>query len=99
MIAKLTWGFRMTRKQTRAQDLGPFLAAASTPTAIRNRIALIGRERGLPQEEINQALEADLKFYDGPLSKFVESNNVSLDWLLMGDLRGLKRMRRPASTW
>lgn len=91
----------MTRKQTREEYLGPFLAAATTPAAIRARITLIGRERGMPQEEIDRALAADLEYLDegGAILKLVEDHNISLDWLIMGDLRGLKRMRRPALIW
>jgi hypothetical protein len=91
----------MSRKQTRAEYLGPFLAAASTPTAIRNRIALIGHEQGIPQEEIDQALKADLETLEegGAILRLVADHNISLDWLIMGDLRGLKRMRRPSLTW
>jgi hypothetical protein len=91
----------MPRKQTREEYLGPFLAAASAPEAIRNRIALIGRERGIPDAEIDEALNADLTTLEegGAILRLVEGHNISLDWLFIGDLRGLKRMRRPASTW
>jgi hypothetical protein len=92
---------KMAGKQTRAEYLGPFLAAASTPAAIRTRIALIGLERGLPQAEVDNALAADLETLEGggAILRLVADHNISLDWLIMGDLRGLQRMRRPASTW
>jgi hypothetical protein len=91
----------MPTKQTREEYLGSFLAAASTPAAIRNRIIAISRERQLPKDEVDKALKANMRTLeeDGTLFKLIVKYDISLDWLLMGDLRGLRRMRRPAYAW
>ncbi len=76
--------------------------AASTSAAIQRRIYLFGRERCLPADEIDHAVKgvADRTLAEGgPLMKFVIAHDISLDWLIRGDLRALKRMRRPSATW
>ncbi len=89
----------MSRKQTRAEDFGPYSAAAGSKEAIRARIALIGRERGIPQEEIDQALAADFDRDYAAILKFMEGRRISMHWLLTGDLQCLKLMRQPELTW
>lgn len=90
----------MARK-SRAQALGPFLAAATTTQAIRKRIRLIGQERGLSATALSDVLKANARTDKGleALVRFADDHNLSCDWLFSGDLRGLKRMRRAPSFW
>jgi hypothetical protein len=65
--------------------------AASRKDAIRTRIRLIAAERGLPESEIKKVI--------GRLSTrdvicFMQRHDISADWLLCGDLKGLLRMVR-----
>ena len=78
-----------------------FLKAASKPGAIRARVRLIGSERQIAKEDIDRALKANVRTRKGDeaIYRFVIDHDISFDWLFMGDLRGLRRMRRPACTW
>ncbi|MET4214381.1 hypothetical protein [Bradyrhizobium sp. LA2.1] len=101
----------MTQTPTRAEFLGPFLAAASEPSAVRARILLIGNERDIVQEEIDRALEAvsqaetvgdwscEILAEGSAILNLAIKYDISLDWLITGDLRALRRMKRPASAW
>lgn len=83
------------RKLTNAECLD---VAAGTSTAIQRRIYLFGTERNLPADEIDRAMKgvADRTLAEnGPLMKFVIAHEICLEWLIRGDLRALKRMRRP----
>ncbi len=70
-----------------------FLKAASSNQAIRTRIALIGKERGCSANEIRLASRDVTRSFgsDNEFLMFAERHNISTDWLLMGDLRGLWR--------
>ena len=84
------------RKLTNAECLD---VAAGTSTAIQRRIYLFGTgTRNLPADEIDRAMKgvADRTLAEnGPLMKFVIAHEICLEWLIRGDLRALKRMRRP----
>ena len=58
--------------------------------AIRARIRLIAEERGLPAAEVKKAL--GLRTYR--LVSFAGQFGISLDWLILGDLKGLLRTVR-----
>lgn len=92
----------MTSLTKRSAFLGEFAASASAPSAIRGRISLIGAERNIPQQEIDQALaEAGCRFLelDGALLRLCDRYSISLHWLITGDLHCLKLMRRPPELW
>jgi hypothetical protein len=67
---------------------------------MRIRISMIARERGLPDSEIAKAMNcgtggghlSDAAF--SAVIEFTDKHNVSLDWLLFGDLKGLLRTVR-----
>lgn len=88
-------------RQSRTRALGPFLAAATSTKAIRKRIVLLGQERGIAASALADVLKANARTEKGleALLRFADDHNLSCDWLFWGDLRGLQRMRRPASAW
>ena len=59
--------------------------------AIRNRIALIATERGLPKSEISKVM-GRLEHYD--LYCFSERHRIDIDWLITGRLPGLLKTVR-----
>lgn len=85
----------MPTRSTRVDRLGPFLAAASSKEAIRDRIFLIAHERGLAPAAIDAALNASTRTDKGSraIVSFCMDNEVSIDWLVTGDLRALHRRR------
>jgi hypothetical protein len=62
----------------------------ATKPAIRQRIQLFAAERKLSVDQIATALTCK----DKPLLQFAKDHKLSLDWLLCGDLEGLRRMAR-----
>ena len=56
--------------------------------AVRRRIFWFAHERKLPLTEIEKALTCRIHHMGG----FAVRHKVSLDWLLIGDLQGLRRM-------
>ena len=56
--------------------------------ALRARIRLIAHERNLPKDEIKKVI--GLKQHQ--LVLFVQRHQLSWEWLLEGDLRGLRKM-------
>src|ERR1700730_8631076 len=60
-------------------------SAASSKDAIRTRVMLIANERGLPESETKWA--GRLGTLDA--MRFVKKHRVNMDWLLLGDLKGL----------
>jgi hypothetical protein len=59
--------------------------AAGSKEAIRTRVALIAAERGLPESETKWI--GRLRTYD--LVQFAGKHHVNVDWLIVGDLKGL----------
>ena len=57
---------------------------------MRVRISMIARERGLPDTEIARAMNCGT----GAVVTFAEKYDISLDWLVRGDLKGLLRTVR-----
>jgi hypothetical protein len=56
--------------------------------AMRARLRLIAHERNLPKDEIKKVM--GLKHLE--LIHFVQRHQLSWEWLLEGDLRGLRKM-------
>jgi hypothetical protein len=65
-------------------------AGASSDTAVRRRIALIAAERKLNPSE-TKPLMSGRSIPLHPLGQFRKKHNLSLDWLLAGDRKGLKQ--------
>jgi len=63
---------------------------AFSKRALRVRISMIARERGLSDAEIAKAMNCGT----GAVVAFAEKHDVSLDWLVRGDLKGLLRTVR-----
>jgi hypothetical protein len=57
---------------------------------IRQRIRLIANERNLSNDQIAKAITCK----DDDLLQFADDHNLSLDWLICGDLQGRLRMAR-----
>jgi hypothetical protein len=58
--------------------------------AMRIRISMIARERGLSDAETAKAMNCGTS----AVVEFAEKHDVSLDWLVCGDLKGLLRTVR-----
>lgn len=54
--------------------------------AIKARIDLVAVERGIPESQVQRAKLSAVAAID-----FALDNNLSIDWLLYGDLRGRLR--------
>jgi predicted transcriptional regulator len=63
---------------------------AFSKRAMRVRISMIARERGLSDAEIAKALNCGT----AAVVAFAEKHDISLDWLVCGDLKGLLRTVR-----
>ncbi len=68
--------------------------AASSKDAIRTRIRLIAAERALPESEIKKVIG---RLWTRDVISFITLHDISADWLLCGDLKGLLRMVRARS--
>ncbi len=79
---------KRTRKAKPAPTWVP--DAASSKEASRTRIALIAAERGLANAETAFAG----RLATGDFISFSMRHNISMDWLLCGDLKGLLRTVR-----
>ena len=62
----------------------------SSKRAIRIRIKMIANERGLSDAEVSRAMNCGTS----AVVEFADKYNLSLDWLLLGDLKGLLRTVR-----
>ena len=72
-----------------------FKASASAPKSIKARIRLVAGERNLPAKDVKRAVkESDHR--GDYLVDFALAHDISLDWLIFGDLRGLMWMKRVA---
>jgi hypothetical protein len=71
------------------------MKAGFTPRGIRARIRLVAADRGLSRDDIRRALKAsrgrELKRAKrtNDLIVFADAHDVSLDWLVYGDIRRL----------
>jgi hypothetical protein len=75
----------MDKKAIRARSY--VIDRGSSNKAIRDRINLIAHERGLPEAEVARAKTCT----DDAILSFARRHGLSLDWLIMGDLKGLMR--------
>jgi len=64
----------------------------SSDAAMRRRVLLLAAERNLPPAEYAKLLHK--RIMTKSITDFCEKHNVSMDWLIYGDLKGLKRMKR-----
>jgi hypothetical protein len=62
----------------------------SSKRAIRIRIKMIAHERGLSDVEVSRAMNC----CTSAVVEFADKHNLSLDWLILGDLKGLLRTVR-----
>jgi hypothetical protein len=68
-----------------------------TDAAMRRRVLALAAERNLPPTEYAKLMHK--RVLTGPLLAFCKKHDVSMDWLMAGDLKGLQRMKawkRPA---
>jgi hypothetical protein len=63
----------------------------SSADAFRHRVLVLAAERDLPPAEYAKLLRKRCPM--GPIGKFCKKHDVSLDWLMDGDLKGLQRMK------
>jgi hypothetical protein len=66
------------------------MEGASSKRAVRIRISMIARERGLSEAEISKAMNCGT----AAIVELARKHDLSLDWLWMGDLKGLLRTVR-----
>lgn len=85
---------RKRMQEKRLRGSGPTAAGArlehdgcSSADAVRRRILWLAHERNLPPCEIAKALTGK----DCDVVEFIERHNLSYDWLLCGDLKGMLR--------
>jgi hypothetical protein len=64
----------------------------STKEAFRRRMLLLAAERNLPPAEYTKLFRKCVSMK--PLSDFCKKHDVSLDWIMDGDLKGLQRMKK-----
>jgi hypothetical protein len=62
---------------------------------------LIGHDRALPTAQIDDALKANKRSFEegNAILRLAIDYDISIDWLIAGDIRGLLRMRRPCAAW
>jgi hypothetical protein len=64
-----------------------WLRRARSITALRARLDLLAAERSIPRPEIRNAQRSTKA-----MLAFAARHEASLDWLYLGDLKGLQRM-------
>jgi hypothetical protein len=65
-----------------------------TDAAMRRRVLLLAAERNLPSAEYAKLMHKRIMMRS--IHEFCEKHDVSMDWLMDGDLKGLQRMTREA---
>jgi hypothetical protein len=60
-----------------------------TDAAMRRRLLALAAERSIPPAEYAKLMHK--RVLTGPLLAFCKKHNVSVDWLMCGDLKGLQR--------
>jgi hypothetical protein len=63
-----------------------------TDAAMRRRLLALATERNLPPAEYAKLLHK--RVITGSILDFCKKHDVSLDWLMHGDLKGLQRMKK-----
>ena len=87
--AKTAAAVREQRATERLRQAGAY----STP-AVQRRIQAFAIERGIPPAEYAKLLHKRIS--TAAFMAFCKKHNVSADWLLCGDLKGLQRMTNEA---
>jgi hypothetical protein len=64
----------------------------SSNDAFRRRVLLLAAERNLPPAEYAKLMRKRCPMK--PIAAFCKKHDVSLDWLMDGDLKGLHRMKQ-----
>jgi hypothetical protein len=64
----------------------------SSNVAFQRRVLLLAAERNLPAVEFGKLLHKRVPMK--PILAFCKKHDVSLDWLMDGDLKGLQRMKK-----
>ena len=64
----------------------------SSDAAMRRRVLLLAAERNLPPAEYAKLMRKGRSMK--PILEFCKKHDVSLDWLMDGDLKGLQRMKK-----
>ena len=64
----------------------------SSDDAFRKRVLLLAAERGFPPAEYAKLMRKRCPMK--PITEFCRKHDVSLDWLMDGDLKGLQRMKQ-----
>jgi hypothetical protein len=64
----------------------------SSDAAFHRRVLLLAAERNLPAAEFGKLLRKRCPMK--PITEFCRKHDVSLDWLMDGDLKGLQRMKQ-----
>jgi hypothetical protein len=62
-----------------------------TDAAMRRRLLALAAERNLPPAEYAKLMHKRIIMKS--IQEFCRKHNVSLDWLIYGDLKGLQRMK------
>ena len=63
-----------------------------TDAAMRRRLLALAAERNLPPAEYAKLMHK--RIMDRSIHEFCSKHNISLDWLMYGDLKGLQRMKQ-----
>ena len=63
-----------------------------TDAAMRRRLLVLAAERNLPPAEYAKLMHKRIMIKS--IQEFCRKHNVSLDWLMDGDLKGLQRMKQ-----
>jgi hypothetical protein len=81
----------------RLQPASTTATYCAVSAAIRARLGLIGKERGCSTSEMKLASRDVARSFgsDNELPMFAQRHNISMDWLLMGDLRALRLTVNP----
>ena len=63
-----------------------------TDAAMQRRVLALAAERNLPPADYAKLMHK--RVMDKPIHEFCSKHDVSLDWLMYGDLKGLQRMKQ-----
>jgi hypothetical protein len=69
-----------------------FRDGCNTYVAMRRRVLALAAERNLPPVDYAKLMHKHIM--DRSIHEFCSKHNVSLDWLMEGDLKGLQRMKQ-----
>jgi hypothetical protein len=64
----------------------------STDAAMKRRVLALAAERNLPPADYAKLMHK--RVMDRSIHEFCSKHDVSLDWLMYGDLKGLQRMKQ-----